>query len=78
MLGMDLAGYAISSGSACSAGRVDPPFVLTEMGVADELASCAIRISLGWTTKEEEISGFVDAWSTLYSRNRERISKNTA
>ena len=78
VLGMDLAGYAISSGSACSAGRVDPPFVLTEMGVADELASCAIRISLGWTTKEREISGFVDAWSNLYSRNRERISKNTA
>jgi len=78
VLGMDLAGYAISSGSACSAGRVDLPFVLTEMGVAEELASCAIRISLGWTTTEVQISGFVDAWSKLYSRNRERISINTA
>ena len=72
VMGMDLAGFAISAGSACAAGRVEPPYVLTAMGVDDCLANSAIRISLGWTTKEIEIDEFVQQWSKLFSRNRIR------
>ena len=74
VMGMDLAGFAISAGSACAAGRVETPYVLTAMGVEDYLANSAIRISLGWTTTEKEIDDFVQQWSKLFVRNRNRTS----
>jgi len=75
VMGMDLAGYAISAGSACAAGRVEPPYVLTAMGVDDALSTCAVRISLGWTTTADEIDGFVAEWSKLHARNRGRSAR---
>ena len=59
---MDLAGYAISAGSACSSGKVRASRVLTAMGLAPEVAGSAIRVSLGPTTTEDEVRGFADAW----------------
>jgi cysteine desulfurase len=70
VIGMDLAGYAISAGSACSAGKVEPPYVLLAMGVHEELARCAIRISIGWSTKKRDIDGFVENWARLYNRRK--------
>ena len=74
VMGLDLAGIAISAGSACAAGRVEPPYVLTAMGVPDELAICAIRISLGWTTTEDQVDKFFNAWRSLYERAKSRSS----
>jgi cysteine desulfurase len=54
---------AVSSGSACSSGKVAPSHVLAAMGVAPEVAMGAIRISLGPTTTEEEIEIFLKAWT---------------
>lgn len=74
VMGMDLAGIAISAGSACAAGRVEAPYVLTAMGVEDSLAVCAVRISLGWTTTGDDIDRFVESWGTLYRRTQGHTS----
>jgi cysteine desulfurase len=71
-MGLDLAGVAISAGSACSAGKVEAPYVLTAMGMADELATCAIRVSLGWSTTADHIDAFIDAWRGVFERARGR------
>ena len=65
LIALDLAGVAVSSGSACSSGKVAPSHVLQAMGVAAELARGAIRLSLGFSTTESEADGFLKAWTTL-------------
>jgi cysteine desulfurase len=60
---MDLAGIAVSSGSACSSGKVAASHVLKAMGVADDLAACALRLSIGPATTRADIDGFLQAWS---------------
>lgn len=55
LMKMDLAGFALSAGSACSSGRIEPSHVLLAMGVDKALAGNAIRISGGWDTKKEDI-----------------------
>jgi cysteine desulfurase len=64
----DLEGFAVSSGSACSSGKVAPSHVLKAMGYGDQQASEATRVSLGWTTTKSEIEDFARAWLTLYER----------
>ncbi|MDA1324105.1 MAG: cysteine desulfurase family protein [Proteobacteria bacterium] len=72
VMGLDLAGIAISAGSACAAGRVEAPYVLTAMGVPEELAICAVRVSLGWTTTADDMDKFLEAWRALYERAQRR------
>ena len=62
VIALDLAGFAVSSGAACSSGKVQPSHVLAAMGASPELARGGVRISLGWTTTQSEIDCFVDAW----------------
>lgn len=59
---MDLAGFAISAGSACSSGKVRASRVLRAMGYDDDVASGAIRISLGPQTTEDEVLRFAESW----------------
>lgn len=68
VMALDLAGVAVSAGSACSSGKVTRSHVLRAMGVDDEEAGGAIRVSLGWTTQERDVERFVDAWRSLYAR----------
>lgn len=72
LVAFDLAGFAVSAGSACSSGKVDPSHVLLAMGVERTIAETAIRVSLGWDTKPEEIDGFLKAWESLYARTGDR------
>jgi cysteine desulfurase len=65
VIGFDLEGIAVSSGSACSSGKVQPSHVLQAMGCGPELARGAVRLSLGWTTGEEDIDRAVKAWRKL-------------
>jgi cysteine desulfurase len=62
VIGLDLAGVAVSSGAACSSGKVAPSHVLAAMGVPDALARGAVRVSLGYATEEADIERFLVAW----------------
>lgn len=61
LMKLDLAGFAVSAGSACSSGRIEPSHVLLAMGVDKGLAGAAIRISGGWATTEAEIKSIAKA-----------------
>jgi cysteine desulfurase len=65
VIALDLDGIAVSSGAACSSGKVQPSHVLAAMGVPAPLAQGAIRVSLGPTTIESEVDRFLDAWIRL-------------
>jgi cysteine desulfurase len=65
VIGFDLAGIAVSSGSACSSGKVQPSHVLAAMGYGPELARGAVRLSLGWSTTEADIDRALEAWRKL-------------
>lgn len=65
VIAFDLEGMAVSSGSACSSGKVHASPVLTAMGVAPETAQGAVRLSLGWDTTEAEIQYLLEAWRSL-------------
>ena len=65
VIGFDLAGIAVSSGSACSSGKVQPSHVLAAMGFPKDLAKGAVRLSLGWSTSEADIDLALKAWRKL-------------
>ena len=65
VIGFDLGGISVSSGSACSSGKVQPSHVLEAMGFDKELAQGAVRLSLGWSTSEEDIDLALEAWRKL-------------
>lgn len=62
VIALDLEGIAVSSGAACSSGKVQASHVLAAMGVPPELARGSIRVSLGWETAEAEVERFLNAW----------------
>lgn len=68
VMALDLAGFAVSAGAACSSGKVRASHVLGAMGVA--APGEAIRVSLGWDTTEAEIDAFAGAWNALRARRR--------
>jgi cysteine desulfurase len=72
VIGLDLAGVSVSSGGACSSGKVEASHVLSAMGVAPELSQGAIRVSLGFGTNRADIERFLNAWSELIKRMRQR------
>jgi len=65
VIGLDLEGIAASSGSACSSGKVQPSHVLEAMGLAPELTRGAVRLSLGWSTTDEDVDYALKAWRKL-------------
>ena len=65
---LDLAGVAISAGSACSSGKLTPSHVLQAMGADDDAAASAIRVSLGWQTSAADCDRFVETWTALANR----------
>lgn len=71
---MDLSGFAVSAGSACSSGKVKASRVLRAMGFGEDLAACAIRLSLGPNTTEAEVLEFADVWLEKYNKFRARAA----
>ena len=67
IISFDLNGIAVSSGSACSSGKVQASHVLTAMGVAPDLARGAVRVSLGWETTAVDIETLLNAWIRVVS-----------
>jgi cysteine desulfurase len=70
LMALDLAGFAVSSGSACSSGKVAKSHVLAAMGVTPDLANAAVRVSLGWTTTAEDIEQFISALARIKARRK--------
>ncbi|MDE4172548.1 cysteine desulfurase family protein [Phaeobacter sp. PT47_59] len=71
---MDLAGFAISAGSACSSGKVRASAVLTAMGYDETTAQGAIRVSLGLETTEDDVLRFAEAWLQKHEKHRARAA----
>ena len=65
VIGFDLEGIAVSSGSACSSGKVQPSHVLSAMGYDPAVAQGAVRLSLGWSTEQEDINRALEAWRKI-------------
>ena len=68
LIGLDLDGVAVSSGAACSSGTVKPSHVLAAMGVATSLARCGVRLSLGWSSKNQDIDAALASLNRLLAR----------
>ena len=68
VMAMDLAGVAVSSGSACSSGKVKRSLVLAAMQVSDDLSESAIRVSFGWDSEPEDFDVVAEAWSEAAQR----------
>lgn len=65
VIGFDLEGIAVSSGSACSSGKVQPSHVIAAMGFGPELTRSAVRLSLGWSTTQMDVDRCLEAWKKL-------------
>ena len=74
VIALDLDGFSVSAGSACSSGRVARSHVLDAMGIDPDLARCAIRISTGWQTTQQDIEAFAGAWGKIVTRTRSRAA----
>lgn len=68
LIAFDMRGIAVSSGSACSSGKVKASHVLKAMGVEDALTTCAIRVSFGAHNKKEDVDRFVVAWQEISNK----------
>ncbi|MGH6794902.1 MAG: cysteine desulfurase family protein [Methylocella sp.] len=78
LIALDMEGLAVSSGSACSSGKVKPSHVLSAMGVKPEVARGVIRVSLGWNSRREDCVSFDEALEKTVRRIRARRGKSAA
>lgn len=72
MMGLDLLGLSVSSGSACSSGKVGPSHVLEAMGIPAELAGCAMRLSFGWSSTPDDVEAYLAGFSEVVGRHQSR------
>lgn len=70
LMSLDLKGYAVSTGAACSSGNPEPSPVLLAMGLTRDEAQNSLRVSLGWETTLEQVDGFVEALKVVVTRLR--------
>ena len=68
LMSFDLDGIAVSNGSACSSGSVQPSHVLTAMNADDDAARGALRISMGWNTAQSDLDAFIESWQKIVQR----------
>jgi cysteine desulfurase len=78
VIGFDLAGIAVSSGPACSSGKVQPSHVLEGMGFDREIAQGAVRLSMGWSTRDADVDCCLEAWRKLADNLLKSQRRNTA
>lgn len=74
VMAMDLAGFAVSAGSACSSGKVRDTGVLTALGFGPDAAGCGLRVSLGPGIARAEIERFAEAWGRAAQKHRARAA----
>jgi cysteine desulfurase len=73
IMSMDIAGFAVSAGSACSSGKVKPSRVLTAMRCTETEARSAIRASFGWASRPEDFDALASAWLMAVARARPQL-----
>jgi len=78
VIGFDLAGIAVSSGSACSSGKVQPSHVLEAMGFDRDIGQGAVRLSMGWSTQDADVDRCLEAWRKLSGSLLKGQRRNTA
>ena len=78
LIKLDLAGAALSSGSACSSGKVKRSHVLDAMKIDPAMSAGALRASLGWTTSEADIDLFLAAYEKLVAAQADRGARAAA
>ena len=74
VIAADLAGLALSTGSACASGAVEPSHVIRAMGFGDAEARGAVRLSLGWSTVADDVERFLDRFPRVVERVREGLA----
>jgi cysteine desulfurase len=74
LIRFDLQGIAVSAGSACASGSLKPSRTLKAIGLSDEAAGETIRVSLGWTTTEDDITRFLAEWIAIARAARRRVA----
>lgn len=75
LMHFDLNEISVSSGAACSSGKVKTSHVLKAMGTCDELSKCALRISYGWNTTVEDINQCITVWASLFDIQNQKNTK---
>ncbi|MBC3940504.1 aminotransferase class V-fold PLP-dependent enzyme [Sphingomonas sp. DOAB1063] len=65
LIRLDMAGFAVSAGSACSSGSMRPSHVLAAMGYSAQAAAEVVRVSFGWTTRPDDVAKFAEAWTRI-------------
>lgn len=78
LMALDLAGVAVSSGSACSSGKVAPSHVLAAMGASPEQTQAALRVSTGWASGAADYARFLEAWRPLMQTKGAQTSGSSA
>jgi len=78
VMALDLAGVAVSAGAACSSGKVGESRVLAAMGLAPHIRGSAIRVSLGWGSRSDDLDIFLSAWLDLARRKGFAVSEAAA
>jgi cysteine desulfurase len=73
VIAFDLAGVALSAGSACSSGKVGRSHVLDAMAVGEDIAQSTLRVSLGWSSSEGDVDRFLEAWAKVTQRDRATV-----
>jgi len=76
LIGFDMDGVSLSSGSACSSGKVKPSHVLDAMGVSADLSRSALRLSLGWSSTDEDGARFLRALENRLKSLHKRRADN--
>ena len=77
-IALDLAGIAVSTGSACASGAVEPSHVLLDMGYDEDEARGAVRVSLGWNTTPDEIDAFLERFPGVVEQVREGLQQSAS
>ena len=74
VIALDVAGFALSTGSACASGATLPSHVIRAMGFDEREARGAVRVSLGWSTTQDDVARFLDAVPRIVGRVRDGLS----
>jgi cysteine desulfurase len=74
VIALDLEGFAVSAGSACSSGKVGASHVMAAMGLEPGIGMAAIRVSLGWNTGAADVDAFARAWASAAPRIERRAA----